>query len=289
MITRVTKVSVSLVLALCDRTRRLALQTIGRSPSAVFVVIYYHAVRSEERPSFGQQLDHLVKSSTTVRADHDGPFEPGRRYSAVTFDDGFISVVENALPELRLRNLPCTLFIPTGCLGAKASWIRAGQPDSSETVAPASMIRVLARDELVEIGSHSVTHPHFNRLDDETARQEFERLKADLEAIIDRDVRTFSFPHGACNLRSIDLAKHSGYGKVFTIEPTLASIDGAAFVLGRVRVEPSDWPIEFRLKARGSYRWMPRVSAWKRRTQAYLRRRGRSSVTDSVHGVDQCL
>ena len=35
----------------------------------------------------------------------------GRRYVIVTADDGWISFVENALPELRSRNIPVTIFV----------------------------------------------------------------------------------------------------------------------------------------------------------------------------------
>jgi peptidoglycan/xylan/chitin deacetylase (PgdA/CDA1 family) len=92
------------------------------------VVLYYHAVRPEERASFGRQMDELLSIGSPIRADRREPLQPGRRYVAVTFDDGFVSVVENALPELRDRRIPCTIFVPTGSLGTRPSWLNSRTP-----------------------------------------------------------------------------------------------------------------------------------------------------------------
>jgi len=95
--------------------------------------------------------------------------------------------------------------------------------------------------------------------------------KQELERITGREVRSFSFPHGAHTQRSLELAKQCGYTQVHTIEPVqLGSVVGQ-FKVGRVKVEPHDWPLEFRLKVLGAYRWMVRVSAFKRELRNLLR------------------
>src|SRR5260370_1063708 len=56
-----------------------------------------------------------------------------------------------------------------------------------------------------------------------------------------------------------DLARHcgsAGYERVFSMMPVLALSNPREFVTGRVGVEPTDWPLEFWLKASGSYRWL---------------------------------
>jgi hypothetical protein len=47
--------------------------------------------------------------------------------------------------------------------------------------------------------------------------------------------------------------------------PVLAFLEPKEFVTGRVGVSPTDWPMEFRLKLAGAYRWLPYAFAWKRR------------------------
>jgi peptidoglycan/xylan/chitin deacetylase (PgdA/CDA1 family) len=141
-------------------------------------------------------------------------------------------------------------------------------------VASAEVLRTVADQPLVRIGSHSVSHPDFTRIDDEQARDELTRSKATLEEILQREVTSFSFPHGAHTQRSLDLARECGYARVFTIDPVPTADAHDEFSVGRVRVEPQDWPIEFRLKALGAYRGMARASAIKRDLLGIVRRGG---------------
>jgi peptidoglycan/xylan/chitin deacetylase (PgdA/CDA1 family) len=215
-------------------------------------------------------MDELLRICTPVSAGSQEPFEPGRRYATVTFDDGFVSVVDNALPELRLRRIPCTIFVPTGSLGRHPSWIRNQHSDNDgETVVPPHVIQALDQEDFVTIGSHSITHPDFRNLDDRRARIELEKSKADLEAILGKSVNFFSFPYGGCTQRCFQLAQQAGYKRVFTIDSAMASASPDRFVWGRVRVDPSDSLLEFRLKVSGAYRWLSRASAWKRRLQGF--------------------
>ena len=62
--------------------------------------------------------------------------------------------------------------------------------------------------------------------------------------------------------RSLDLARQVGYTRVFTIEPTMARPAMDQFAVGRVQVDPDDWPMEFRLKAT---RRLPLAAAGDRR------------------------
>jgi peptidoglycan/xylan/chitin deacetylase (PgdA/CDA1 family) len=209
-------------------------------------------------------MDTLKRLCVPIRADSREALLPGRVYAAVTFDDGFVSVLRNALPELQLRRIPSTIFVPTACLGAHPAWIDSGHPDQQEIVASAQALRDLTRDRLVTIGSHSKTHPDFRGLDDTTAALELGESKEALTAILGRRVTLFSFPHGGYDQRCCELARQAGYEHVFTIEPGLARQSPTQFVIGRVRVDCDDWPLEFQLKVIGSYRWVSRAG-WKRK------------------------
>ena len=61
----------------------------------------YHGVTSKERNKFARQMDELIRLSNPVFPDIKGPLISNHHYIAVTFNDGFQSVIENALPELR--------------------------------------------------------------------------------------------------------------------------------------------------------------------------------------------
>lgn len=269
MISRLVKLAVSMVVALADWILALLPGNIGSASRSRCVVIYYHAIRATMRSRFARQMDLLARYSTPLDIERCGRVPPGRRYSAVTFDDGFVSVIENALPELRARSIPCVIFVPSAALGANPVWIRSPHADAVEQVVDAHALAALSRDALVSIGSHSMSHPNFTRIDDAEARRQMQGSKALLEQVTGRDVSGFSFPHGAYKPASLTLARECGYLRIYTIEPRVVN-PGMDAVIGRVKVEPHDWPIEFRLKVMGAYRWMVHVSALKRRLRSAL-------------------
>lgn len=282
---RLIKLLVSLCLAGADRIAVAVARVLGQRSATPCVVLYYHAVRATERGRFASQMDELMHLSIPIDIENsESPPSKSCRYAAVTFDDGFVSVVENALPELRARNIPCTIFVPTGSIGQHPSWLGQSHGDASEVVASAEMLRTIADQPLVRIGSHSVSHPDFRCLGDGQARDELARSKTTLEELLGREVKSFSFPHGAYLQRSLDLARQCGYVRVFTIEPVQLASPGEGFVVGRVRVEPLDWPIEFRLKVLGAYRWMVSASAIKKELLGLLFR-GRVQAPQPRQGI----
>lgn len=265
MFSRIVKLLVSLLVAALDRMSEMMRRLSGWQPSTSCVVLYYHAVRAGARQQFAAQMDELARLSVPIDIEGSEPLARGHHYTVVTFDDAFMSVVENALPELHARRIPCTIFVPTASIGKRPLWIGASHEDATERVASEDVLRTISASPFVRIGSHSVSHPDFRKLDDGQAVEELAKSKAELERIIGRDVTSFSFPHGAHTQNSVNLAKECGYQRVFTIEPVRLGDPRGEFVIGRVRVEPLDWPIEFRLKALGAYRWLVSASALKRR------------------------
>jgi peptidoglycan/xylan/chitin deacetylase (PgdA/CDA1 family) len=258
---RLLKLFVSLLVRAWDVLVTVALLLFGRRRQTTCVIIYYHAVTTADRPRFARQMDDLLRLGKPVSADLSGLPDSAAHYCAVTFDDGFVSVLENALPELELRNIPATLFVPTGSLGGPPAWVKPNSPARHERVLSADQLAALKDHRLLTIGSHSVSHPDFLKLDIAQAGAELRQSKGRLEAILDRKVRLFSFPHGAYNSQAIALARTAGYDRVFTINPGNAFTGPDNFVQGRVLADPGDWPLEFRLKILGAYRWLAKPTA----------------------------
>jgi peptidoglycan/xylan/chitin deacetylase (PgdA/CDA1 family) len=244
---------------------RLLRRYLAQQRSGACIVLYYHAVRPEHRHLFARQMDTLLRVATPVRADRQEPLAPGVRSAAVTFDDGYRSVVENALPELEKRGIPCTMFIVTEALGKYPAWLEIpADPVSPEVAMSVDQLRSL-RPELVTVGSHTLTHPRLPSLAEDRARCELLESRTKLAELLNRPVNLFSFPYGAFNDSVIQLSRDAGYERVFTTLPTPAFSHPDEFVTGRVSVEPTDWPLEFRLKLLGAYCWLPRAFALKRR------------------------
>ena len=244
---------------------------IGRRRPGSGVVVYYHAVRTEHRSKFAHQMDLALRWAKPVAVAQMESCRPGERCVAITFDDGLESVLENALPELRSRRIPATVFIVAQSLGKSPIWM-AFDPQSTdpEKVISLQQLRNLPTD-LVTIGSHSLTHPRLTELNESEARKEIFDSRAQLQNILKREIVFFSFPYGAFTDALVQCCREAGYDRVFTTLPHSACTKPEEFVSGRIAVEPTDWPLEFHLKILGAYRWLPAAFALKSRLRLGLR------------------
>ena len=176
----------------------------------------------------------------------------------ITFDDGFENFISVALPELQRRKIPSTVFIILDALGNEF-----GTPELLEKVMSADQLRCIPQD-LVTLGSHTLTHPFLPSLRREEAVKELLQSRLQLENILNRSVTLFSFPFGGFTDDLIQLSRQAGYTRVFTTLPRLAFSDAGEFAVGRIRADTTDWPWEFRLKIAGAYRWLPWAFALKK-------------------------
>ena len=252
---------------LWNNARRL----LGLRPHGSCVVLTYHSVTSEERPLFARQMDTLLRYAKPVRADIEALPPKGGRYAAVTFDDGMQNIVDNALPDLEKRSIPTTLFIITDVLGKLPDWEYFGPKDTGqERVMSEEQLRKLP-SAIVEIASHTMTHPVLPQIDREKLAQEVEGSRAKLAKMLGREIKLLSFPYGAFNDDVVDACRKAGYERVFSALPYFAFSEPQEFLTGRMGVYPTDWPIEFRLKVLGAYRWLPFMFDLKRKVLSRLR------------------
>lgn len=240
--------------------RRMGLQAPAR-----YVVLYYHAVPAQARERFARQMDTLVRLATPVRADTHHQLEPGKQYVGVTFDDGLLSVIENAVPALVSKKIPATIFIVAGRLGCDQNWAVFGRGyDKTDRLGTTEELKSLPM-ELITIGSHTMSHPVLPSLSTEAAAEELASSRQTLQKLFGREIDLFSFPYGAFDSALVNMCRAAGYRRVFTTLPRSADSDPNEFVTGRVSVDTTDWDFEFRLKLSGAYSWLPRVSEWKRK------------------------
>jgi peptidoglycan/xylan/chitin deacetylase (PgdA/CDA1 family) len=261
MTERAVKVAVSMLWYFGTEISRGLMRLAGRTPAARFVVLYYHEIPDEARTRFARQMRALSRRTTVVRAAHAGALPDGRSCAAITFDDAFRSVRTNAVPELLSRGFPATIFVPVDSLGKKPDWeMRNGVNDQVMTC---DELRSLP--ELIEFGSHSLSHPHLTRIDGGRLQEEITTSRHKLAEVIGSHVSLLAFPYGEYDERVVGTCRQAGYERVFGIDPWPADPSGRDFVRGRVPVDPNDGPLLFYLKARGAYGWMTHASAVRRR------------------------
>jgi peptidoglycan/xylan/chitin deacetylase (PgdA/CDA1 family) len=267
--TRIMKLIISLLVFVFDYISR-RLRSLLNKDTATFVILYYHAVYPEEAESFTQQMDDLLRWTKPISLNEIGSLKPGGRYCAVTFDDGFVCVRDHALPVLSKRNIPATLFVPSACLGQQAPWLNEEHADYKNVIMTQAQLNNLDK-KLVLIGSHGRTHQNLLRINPDEGRKEIFQSKKELEDILNVTIETISFPEGDFNQAHIDMAIEAGYTNSYSIEPQLIVPGSYPFIRGRVKVDPSDWQLEYRLKLLGAYRWLPKAFLIKRKLRSMFK------------------
>ncbi|MGA9882398.1 MAG: polysaccharide deacetylase family protein [Candidatus Acidiferrales bacterium] len=215
-------------------------------------------------------MDTLIRLAIPISAGNRDPLQPGKRYAALTFDDGFQNVVENAVPEMIIRKIPGTIFVVPSLLGGNPVWDTLGADYIlKEPLISAAQLKALPA-ELITIGSHTVTHAWLPSVTEPEAREEISASRERLQRLLDKKIDLFSFPYGQSNEQLIELCREAGYSRVFTIVPSLAFRDPHEFVTGRIEANPGDWPVEFYLKLLGAYSWLPSILKIKKRLLGFL-------------------
>jgi len=227
-------------------------------------VLVYHSIWGDERLLFAQQMDTLLKIASPIDVSKlEKEYTQGTPV-LVTFDDGFRSFRENALPELEKRKIPVVLFIPSQCLGERPRFTNNYNTKAKEIVMRPEELLSLPHD-LVTIGSHCQTHPHLPLLDKDIAKNEIADSRRDLETLLDRPITLLAFPYGEYNDQILEWSRQAGYKKVFSTLPDRNKNDD--FLWGRIDTSPHDWTIEFKLKIVGAYRWLPWAVSLKRKVK----------------------
>jgi peptidoglycan/xylan/chitin deacetylase (PgdA/CDA1 family) len=225
------------------------------------LIIYYHSVKGQYQARFEKQMEYLARNCNVVKAYEIMRPKAGKRpVVAITFDDAFVNVMENAIPVLKKFSLPASIFVPTGNLGQPPHWyLEAGDTSGNETVMNERQILELDKNGF-EILSHTVSHPFLVKLDDGELNAEMIGSRQTLENIVGHAIVGISYPYGEFDTRVCEAAKKAGYIFGFTAEPLVIEDRVDNFRIGRFRVSERDSLPIFRLKVNGAYQVMNHLS-----------------------------
>lgn len=169
-------------------------------------VLTYHSLDDSGSPIsvspglFRWQMAHLyARRWRTLGLDEllDGRDRGGwpERTFALTFDDGFESLAEHGLPVLNAYGFSATVFVVAGWVGRTNDW-----PSQMSWAPRYPLLDWDCLEDLaeagVEIGGHSVSHPHLAGLPSEAAAREVLECKSTIEDRIGRAVTAFAYPYG---------------------------------------------------------------------------------------------
>ena len=166
-----------------------------------------HAVEARD---FRDQLDAIVYGgyNTITLDDLENPFSESKPV-LITFDDGHLSDLTVAAPELALRNLHAIFFV---------IWSYLGQPG------------YLSRDQVLElrrmgfeIGSHGLSHTRLTQVSPAEASNEVLESKRRLEDLLQEPIAGLALPFGHYNDTVLHAAWAAGYRRVMTSDFKVAN------------------------------------------------------------------
>jgi peptidoglycan/xylan/chitin deacetylase (PgdA/CDA1 family) len=189
------------------------------------LILCYHAVSDRWPASLSvtperleSQLGFLVRSGyrgvTFTRAVTN---PPAGRVLAVTFDDGYRSVVSLAHPLMQRLGVPGTVFVATDHVGSERPMAWSGLEqwlgtEHEPELVPASWSEL---DGLVragwEIGAHTRTHPHLTRIDEASIYEELAGSRRDVEEQIGGPCTSLAYPYGDHDDRVVAAAAKAGF------------------------------------------------------------------------------
>ena len=222
-----------------------------------------HAAHSVHIPvaNFEEQMKWLSENGYSCVSFHDAVAllqsegKWGEKTAVLTFDDGYYSLYQYALPILNRFKFKATLFLTTRAVGLPSYTFMQGYRENSH---PAHD-RPLTWRELEEmracgwaIEAHGCRHESLPSLKEGEMRQEISASKQTIEKHIGQPVRYFAYPFGEYN-RSVLSAVKENYKAACSVHTGKVYRGQDLFRLPRIEINTQDTLDRFARKVSFGY------------------------------------
>ena len=230
------------------RTRRAKRRALS---SDVITSIYFH---NPHRRLFARCIQWLSTNGYTFISLNDvidiiyrgGSMPRGAVW--LSFDDGYKEWIDEVMPLIRQRNIPVTMFIPSGIVenGGSFPWLhhrssltheadRVSAPRCRDAVT-LSELKAIAAHPAVTIGGHTVNHTDTVNLSEEQIRFELSEAKRVLESWTGTTVVSFAYPMGLYGGLEQSLLEELGYKLAATTTDAFITRETDPYLLPRFSV-----------------------------------------------------
>jgi peptidoglycan/xylan/chitin deacetylase (PgdA/CDA1 family) len=183
-------------------------------------------------PNFRSQMEWLfehgytaITISTLVEVLLEGGELPEKPI-VITFDDGHLSVFENAFPIMDELGFPGVFYIVANRIYDSPGFVTSEQ---IKTMLNAGW----------EVGSHGYSHQDITQ-NHYSAEHEIAQSKYDLQAALDVPVNTFAYPYGLIDPYTATMVSNAGYKAGMGLGQSITHTWGNLFYLHRIEVYGSD-------------------------------------------------
>jgi len=165
------------------------------------------------------------------------------RVFGITFDDGYVNVLANALPVLRELGFTSTNYFVAQRFGGTNEWDHANGVPSAPLMSREQARQWVAGGQ--EAGSHTLDHPNLPDLAPEAAFEQIHSSRQELQQALDAEVTAFCYPYGHETPALRDMVRRAGYISATTTSGGLAGPADDLFGLPRVTVARSTHIVRF--------------------------------------------
>ena len=199
---------------------------------------------------FARHMDYLARHRRVVPlADLvAGRTGKGRAAVAITFDDGYTSVLDEAVPVLRRHGFPATCFVPTKWIGHANGWDTFKPTDRPLPILSADGLRALAAAG-VDVESHGHAHMHLGDAEEHDVVADVTASRDLLAEVLGRPPRFLAYPYGSQSPAARRAVAACGFECAFSI----GQRDEGEFGRERVTIRPADHLALYAFKTSGRY------------------------------------
>ena len=233
------------------------------------VILLYHAIGSERwatsERDFASQMEFVAKVATPLSLVQAlGTKVTKGLEVAVTFDDGYASVKDRALPIMNALGLTATAFLNTSCVGIgcrKPSDPAAGHYPDQEFMHWQDVDDLLDRGWI--LGSHGARHLDLVRQPEAVVRQELSTSKQDIERVSPGPCLYFAYANGRSSARVRQLVAESGYRWALSTIHGDVRAAGDNFAVPRINIDARYSMDDFRAILKGDWDYLHFVQTWR--------------------------
>lgn len=171
----------------------------------------------------------------------------------LTFDDGYLNNLTEALPLLEKYNTKATIFLLADSSLDTNSWDKGSGAPEQKLLSPTERQK-LASHPLIEIGAHGFRHQKMTEMSEEERLFELQESKKSLEKEFKFPILTYAYTYGARSEDASLLAERSGYSYAVNTDTGGLHHEEDPFSIFRVSIFPQDRAPQIRKKTSSWYR-----------------------------------
>ncbi|MDO9164841.1 MAG: polysaccharide deacetylase family protein [Rhodoferax sp.] len=152
----------------------------------------------------------------------------------ITFDDGYLNNLTNALPVLNRYDFSSTCYVVSQQLGKTNEWDRDAGIAQTSLMNASQLRQWLAGGQ--EVGAHTRHHARLTQTDAATCTAEISLCKSELEDITGAPVQQFCYPYGEYTADHVAMARAAAFESATTTQRSRCQAGDDMMQLPRVPV-----------------------------------------------------